>query len=95
MEQAMENLSESRIALIGIVLEGYDVTGEINQVIHEYRQYVVGRMGLPKARENIAVISLVLDAPSDVINALSGKMGMIPGVNCKTIYAKSKETKGE
>lgn len=91
MESKNENQSESRIALIGIILEGYDVTGEINQAVHQYRKYIIGRMGLPKARENVAVISLVLDAPSDVVNALSGKLGMIHGVSCKTIYSSPKE----
>lgn len=78
---------EKRIALIGIVVENFDTTERINNLLHEYREYVVGRMGLPHVKSNVAVISIVLDAPGDVINSLSGKLGMLPGVNSKTIYA--------
>lgn len=91
MANNKNDLSEPRIALIGLVLEGYDATEEINQIVHQYRQYVIGRMGLPKARENVAVISLVVDAPGDVVNAMSGKLGMVRGVNCKTIYSSPKK----
>jgi len=78
---------ETRIALIGIVVENFDSTEKINKLLHEYRAYVVGRMGIPHAKSNVAVISVVLDAPGNVISALSGKLGMLPGVNSKTIYA--------
>ncbi|MCB2361781.1 TM1266 family iron-only hydrogenase system putative regulator [Clostridium estertheticum] len=79
---------ETRIALIGIIVENTDVAPKINSILHEYGEYIVGRMGLPYHKRDISVISVVIDAPNDVISALSGKLGMIPGVNTKTIYSK-------
>lgn len=79
---------ESRIALIGIVVENTDSVEKINSVLHEYGEYIVGRMGIPYHKRNISVISIVMDAPGDVISALSGKLGMIPHVNIKTVYSK-------
>lgn len=78
----------NRVALIGIMIEDKKVSGEINAVLHEYADYVIGRMGVPNVRKNLSVISVVLDAPSDVINAASGKLGRIDGVTSKTIYSK-------
>ena len=79
---------ESRIALIGIVVENTDSVEKINAVLHEYGEYIVGRMGIPYHKRHISVISIVMDAPGDVISALSGKLGMIPHVNIKTVYSK-------
>lgn len=79
---------ESRIALIGIVVENTDSVEKINSVLHEYGEYIVGRMGIPYHKRHISVISIVMDAPGDVISALSGKLGMIPHVNIKTVYSK-------
>lgn len=80
----------SRIALIGLILEKHDATQQINQIVQEYRDYVIGRMGLPHAREDVSVISIVVDAPDPIISAFSGKLGMLPGVSCKTVYSKPK-----
>lgn len=80
---------ESRIALIGIVVENRESAQRINSVLHEYSDYIVGRMGVPGVRENINVISVILDAPGDVISALSGKLGMLPDVSTKTVYSKT------
>lgn len=79
---------ESRIALIGIVVENTDSVEKINSVLHEYGEYIVGRMGIPYHKRHISVISIVMDAPGDIISALSGKLGMIPHVNIKTVYSK-------
>ena len=79
---------ETRIALIGIVVENKESARRINEILHEYGEYVIGRMGLPYPKRNISVISIVLDAPNDIISALSGKLGMIPQVNIKTVYSK-------
>jgi len=83
---------ESRIALIGIVVENTDSVEKINAVLHEYGEYIVGRMGIPYHKRHISVISIVMDAPGDVISALSGKLGMIPHVNIKTVYSKVPST---
>jgi len=79
---------ETRIALIGIVIENRESTKKLNDILHEYGEFIVGRMGIPYRKRNISVISLVIDAPSDTISALSGKLGMIPYINIKTVYSK-------
>ena len=79
---------ETRLALIGIVAENNESAKKINDVLHEYGEYIVGRMGIPYRKRNVLVISIVIDAPSDVISALAGKLGMIPDVNIKTVYSK-------
>lgn len=79
---------ESRIALIGIIVENKDSVEKLNSILHEYGEYIVGRMGIPYPKRQISVISVVVDAPNDVVSALSGKLGMIPQVNIKTVYSK-------
>ena len=78
----------NRVALIGIMVEDKNAASEINKILHDYSQYVIGRMGVPNVRENLNVISIVFDAPADIINAVSGKLGKIAGVTSKTIYSK-------
>ena len=79
---------ETRIALIGIVIENRDSAQKMNEVLHEYGEFIIGRMGIPYAKRNVSVVSVVVDAPNDTISALSGKLGMIPHVNSKTVYSK-------
>ena len=79
---------ENRIALVGIIVEDKDAVQRLNEVLHEYGEFIVGRMGIPYHKRNISVISVVVDAPNDVISALSGKLGMVPHVNIKTVYSK-------
>lgn len=85
-----ENL-ENRIALIGIIVEEFSATDRVNLLLHNHRQYIVGRMGVPYKPGELAVISVVIDAPTDIISALAGKLGMIPGISTKTIFSKSKK----
>lgn len=79
---------ENRIAQIGIIIESTSSVEKVNEVLHSYGKYIIGRMGLPYAARRIAIISVTLDAPNDVISALSGKLGMFPGVSAKAVYAK-------
>jgi putative iron-only hydrogenase system regulator len=79
---------ETRIALVGIVVENTDSVEKLNAILHEYGEYIVGRMGIPYHKRHVSVISVVLDAPNDVISALSGKLGMLPNVSTKTVYSK-------
>ncbi len=79
----------NRIALIGIMVEESSAAVEINDLLHQYRSCIIGRMGIPHAAEGLSVISVVMDAPADVINAVSGKLGRIEGVSAKTVYPKS------
>ena len=79
---------ETRIALIGIVVENKESAKKLNDILHDYGDYIVGRMGIPYPKRNISVISIIIDAPGDIISALSGKLGMVPYVNFKTVYSK-------
>lgn len=79
-----------RIALIAIVIENMNSTEKLNSVLHEYAEYILGRMGLPCRGRGISLISVAIDAPQEVISALSGKIGAISGVEAKTVYSKIK-----
>lgn len=84
---------DTRIALIGIVLSSRDSVDELNHLLSQYGQYIIGRMGIPYREKDLSIISVAMDAPANVISALSGKLGMLPGVSTKTIYAKTEEKK--
>ncbi|MBE7027540.1 MAG: iron-only hydrogenase system regulator [Ruminococcaceae bacterium] len=87
---------DKRVALIGIIIEKYKSAQKVNSVLHEYGDYIIGRMGIPYREREISIISVALDAPSNIISALSGKIGMIDGAYTKTIYSKtSKEESHE
>ncbi len=86
-------MPETRIALLGIILEDLASVEALNALLHQYGAYIVGRMGIPYRPKQVNIISVVMDAPNDVISSLSGKVGMLPGVNIKTIY--SKQNRGE
>lgn len=79
---------ETRVALIGIVVEDLNSAEKLNGLLHDYGQYIIGRMGIPYEKKGVSIISVAMDAPQDVISALSGKLGMIRGVTAKTIYSK-------
>ena len=79
---------ETRIAVIGIIIENPEAVERINAILHEYSSYILGRMGIPYQKRNLSIISIVIDAPQNVISALSGKLGMIPDVRTKTVYSK-------
>ena len=79
---------ETRIALIGIIVEDGQAAEKINRFLHDYSRCIIGRMGLPYREREISIISIVMDAPNETISALSGKLGMIPGVSTKTLYSK-------
>lgn len=78
---------EHRIAQIGIIVESKAAVEQMNQLLHEYGDYIVGRMGIPYRQRNISVISVIIDAPNSIISALSGKLGMIADLKIKTLYA--------
>lgn len=79
---------ETRIALIGIIVEDMEAVEKLNGMLHDYGQYIIGRMGLPFREKNINIISVVVNAEADIISTLAGKLGMIKGINVKTIYSK-------
>ena len=82
----MENTK--RVALIGIMIENKESAAKINDILHLYGNYIIGRMGIPYPKRNISIISIAIDAPNDIINTISGKLGAIDGVTSKTIYSK-------
>ena len=79
---------ESRVALISIIIQDNNNAQQINSLLHEYNEYIIGRMGLPYREKEIYIISVALDAPMEVISSISGKIGNIPGVSTKAVYAK-------
>ena len=79
---------ENRIAILGIFIEDNAQSGQVNALLHDYSEYVVGRLGVPYRERKLSVICVVLDAPNDIISALSGKLGRLSGVKSKAQYAK-------
>lgn len=86
---------ETRIAIIGIIVENTESVEKLNSILHEYGEYIVGRMGIPYHKRHVQVISIVIDAPNDVISALSGKLGMLPNISTKTVYSKVPQNENE
>ena len=77
----------SRVALIGIIVSHPQSVDQLNALLHQYSQWIIGRMGIPYAKRDVNIISVAVDAPQDIISALSGKLGRLPGVNAKAIYS--------
>ena len=78
---------ETRIAVIAIVVEDRESTSKMNAVLHEYAEYIIGRMGIPYRTKGISIISVAVDAPQEKISALSGRIGRLPGISAKTAYS--------
>ncbi len=79
---------ETRVSVISIIIKDEKAAAAVNELLHEYRQYIIGRMGIPYREKGISIISVVTDAPGNITSALSGKLGMQPGVSAKTLTAK-------
>ncbi len=78
---------ESRVAVIGIIVENSDSVQSLNDILHEYGAYIVGRMGIPYREKGIHIISIAIDAPQDIISTLSGRIGRLNGISAKTAYS--------
>ena len=78
---------ETRVAVIGIIVENPEATAKLNEILHEYGEHIIGRMGIPYRERGISVISVAVDAPQDVISAMSGKLGRLEGVTAKAAYS--------
>lgn len=78
---------ETRVAIIGIIIENSDSVDKLNIILNEYRDYIIGRMGIPYRERQINIISIAIDAPQDIISALSGKIGKLHGISAKTAYS--------
>lgn len=78
---------QTRIALISIIVEKPEAVADLNELLHQYGQYIIGRMGIPYRQRSISIISVAVEAPQDVISALSGKLGRMDGVSAKAAYS--------
>lgn len=85
-----EMIMETRIAVIGIVVEEKDSIEELNEILHNYNKYIIGRMGIPYRQKNLSIISIAVDAPQEIISALSGRIGKLKGISSKTAYSSVK-----
>lgn len=83
-----DDIMETRVAVIGIIVENLENIHKLNDILHEFGKFIIGRMGIPYEKKNISIISIAIDAPEDTINTLSGKIGMLNGISTKTIYSK-------
>jgi len=80
---------ETRVALIGIMVESNDEVETLNGLLSQFGEYIIGRMGIPYQQKGVSLISIAIDAPADKISALSGKIGRLKGVSAKVIYQKA------
>ena len=78
---------ETRVAVMGIIVEEFGSAELLNALLHEYGRWIIGRMGVPYREKGINIVSIAIDAPQDTISALSGKIGKLPGVSVKTAYS--------
>lgn len=78
---------ETRVAVLAVIVNEHSSVTALNELLHQYGEYIIGRMGVPYRKRGVNIISIALDAPADVISALSGKLGRLDGVTAKTVYA--------
>ena len=74
-----KTVPETRIAVVGIIIESQESVSKVNEILHQYGSHIIGRMGIPYREKKLNIISVVLDAPADVISAVSGKLGRLSG----------------
>lgn len=79
---------DERVSVISIIIKDEEAAGAVNDLLHEFRHYIIGRMGIPYRDRGVSIISVVIDAPQDATSSLSGKLGMIEGVTAKTLTAR-------
>ena len=80
-------IMETRVAVIGIIVENQEAVEEINKILHDHSEIIIGRMGIPYRERKINIISIAVDAPQDVISALAGKIGNVKGASAKTAFS--------
>ena len=85
-------MNENRVAVLTVLIEDLDAAERVNELLHEYGQHVIGRMGIPYRSRGVSVICVVLDAPQPLVSALSGRIGRLHGVSAKTVYTKAGTT---
>lgn len=88
MAETTVNASPNRIAIVSIIVEDISSGEKINKILSEHADYIVGRMGIPYRQKSVSVLCVTLDAPIEIINSLTGKIGMLPHVSAKTVVSK-------
>ena len=78
---------QTRVAVMAIIVEQPESVEKLNAILHEFGEFIIGRMGIPHRERNINIVSIALDAPQDTISALAGRLGNLPGVSVKTAYS--------
>ena len=78
---------ETRVAVMSMIVENPDSVERLNAILHEYGEFIIGRMGIPYRKRKISIISIAMDAPQNTISSLAGKVGSLPGVSVKTAYS--------
>ena len=78
---------ETRVAVMSIIVENPESVGQLNTILHEFGEFIIGRMGLPYRKRGISIISIALDAPQNTLSALAGKVGSLTGISVKTAYS--------
>lgn len=78
---------ETRVAVMSIIVENGDMVEKVNALLHEYGDFIIGRMGIPYRKRKVSIISIALDAPQNTISTLAGKIGALPGISVKTAYS--------
>ena len=86
---------ETRVAVMSIIVENREAAEKLNSILHEFGEYIIGRMGLPYRKRKISIISIALEAPQNTISALAGKIGSLKGVSVKTAYSAKVYCEGE
>lgn len=81
-------MTENRVAVVSIIVENTECSDRLNALLHEFGEYIIGRMGIPYRAKKISVLSVAMDAPQEIVNALTGKLGMLSGVTAKTLFSK-------
>lgn len=82
-----DSTNSTRVAIIAIIAQDNDASVAINELLHSYSKYIIGRMGVPYREKSVNIISVAIDAPQDIINSLAGKIGRIKNVTAKTVYS--------
>ena len=80
---------ETRVAVVSIIVENENAVSELNELLHRYRQFIIGRLGIPYRQKNVSIICIAMDAPNDEINALTGALGRVDGITAKATYSKA------
>ena len=78
---------ETRVAVMSIIVEDPDSVAQLNGILHDFGEYIIGRMGIPYRKRKISIISIALDTPQNTLSSLAGKIGSLPGVSVKTAYS--------